>query len=198
MRKKWVRNLIPDVLAMAVLGSVAVIYCRPAFQDKVLVQEDVTQWKAMAQNSFQYKEKHGHFPLWTNGMFSGMPAYQIAMDAEGFAPQYLLYDALTLHLKKPANFFFLACLCFYFLTQVLRVNPYIGIIGGLAYAYATYNPVIIAVGHDTKMQSIALLPAFIGGLLLLYEKKYWRGGGFFAPFSGPFFSLSLLINFFFY
>ncbi|MFX8887295.1 hypothetical protein ABTM83_19745, partial [Acinetobacter baumannii] len=43
-------------------------------------QQDVTQWKGMAQNSFQYKEKHGHFPLWTNGMFSGMPAYQIAMD----------------------------------------------------------------------------------------------------------------------
>ena len=175
MTKKWVSVLLPHVLAIVVFLLVAVIYCRPAFEDKVLVQEDVTQWKAMAQNSFQYKEKQGHFPLWTNGMFSGMPAYQIAMDAEAFAPQYFLYDVLTLHLKKPANFFFLACLCFYFLTQVLRVNPYIGIIGGLAYAYATYNPVIIAVGHDTKMQSIALLPAFIGGLLLIYEKKYWWG-----------------------
>ncbi|HWK07792.1 MAG TPA: hypothetical protein VNS58_29370 [Puia sp.] len=175
MTKKWVRDLLPHGIAMVVFLLVAVIYCRPAFEDKVLVQEDVTQWKAMAQNSFQYKEKHGHFPLWTNGMFSGMPAYQIAMDAGSFAPQYFLYDIVTLYLKKPANFFFLACLCFYFLTQVLRVNPYIGIIGGLAYAYATYNPVIVAVGHDTKMQSIALLPAFIGGLLLIYEKKYWWG-----------------------
>src|SRR5258708_32677007 len=106
MTKKWVRNLIPHVLAMAVFVSVAVIYCRPAFQDKVLVQEDVTQWKAMAQNSFQYKEKHGHFPLWTNGMFSGMPAYQFAMDAEAFDPQSFLNDALSWLLKKPANFFF--------------------------------------------------------------------------------------------
>src|SRR5258708_33553858 len=125
-------------------------------------------------------------------MFRGMAAYQIAMDAEAFAPQYFLYDALTLHLKKPANFFFLACLCFYFLTQVLRVNPYIGIIGGLAYAYATYNPVIIAVGHDTKMQSIALLPAFIGGLLLIYEKKYWRGGGLKTPFPAALFCVDTI------
>jgi hypothetical protein len=158
MKQKWVKDLIPHVLAVIVFLSVAVIYCKPAFDNKVLVQEDVTQWKAMAQNSFQYKERHGHFPLWTNGMFSGMPAYQIAINGPAFSPQYTLYAILTLNLKKPANFFFLACCCFYFLTQVLRVNPFIGIIGGLAYAYATYNPVIIGVGHDTKMQSIALLP----------------------------------------
>jgi len=30
------------------------------------------------------------------------------------------------------------------------MNPYIGIITSLAYAYATYNPVIISVGHEKK------------------------------------------------
>ena len=197
MKQKWAKNLIPHVIAVIVFLSVAVIYCKPAFDNKVLVQEDVTQWKAMAQNSFQYKERHGHFPLWTNGMFSGMPAYQIAMDGAAFAPQYFLYNILTLNLKKPANFFFLACVCFYFLTQVLRVNPFIGIIGGLAYAYATYNPVIISVGHDTKMQSIALLPAFIGSLLLIYEKKYWWGAALTAFFTSLFVAVNHLQIFYY-
>ncbi|HXB96247.1 MAG TPA: YfhO family protein, partial [Puia sp.] len=120
-------------------------------------------------------ETHGHFPLWSNGMFSGMPAYQIAMDSQSVSVPGLFYGLLTFNLKKPANFFFLACICFYFLAMVLRTNTAIGIIGGLAYAYSTYNAVIVAVGHDTKMQSIALIPGVIGALILLCEKKYWLG-----------------------
>jgi hypothetical protein len=108
-------------------------------------------------------------------MFSGMPAFQIAMDTQSVSIPELFYSVLTLWLKKPASFFFLACLCFYFLTGALRINPYIGIIGSLAYAYSTYNAVIVAVGHDTKMQSIALMPGVIAALILICEKRYWLG-----------------------
>ncbi|HVS98085.1 MAG TPA: hypothetical protein VHE54_16430, partial [Puia sp.] len=169
------RRVLPHLCAVFVFLAVAVIYCRPAFDNKVLQQEDVLQWQGMAHNSFEYKETHGHFPLWSNSMFSGMPAFQIAMDSQSVSIPNLCYGLLTLYLKKPANFFFLACICFYFLTLVLRTKPYIGIIGSLAYAYSTYNAVIVAVGHDTKMQSIALIPAVIGALILLCEKKYWAG-----------------------
>src|ERR1700761_3596745 len=173
--RDFFRRAIPHLLAVFVFLLVAIIYCRPIFNGKVLEQEDVMQWQGMAHNSFEYKETHGHFPLWSNGMFSGMPAFQIAMDTQSVSIPNLFYGLLTFFLKKPANFFFLACICFYFLALVLRINPYIGIIGGLAYAYATYNAVIVAVGHDTKMQSIALMPAVIGGLILICEEKYWLG-----------------------
>jgi len=174
-KKEWLLRLFPHALALCIFLLAAFAYCAPAFHHQVLVQEDITQWKAMAQSSFVYKARHGHFPLWTESMFSGMPAYLIAMEAHAFAPQSYVYDILTIHLPSPANFFFLACICLYFLTQTLRVNPYIGIITSLAYAYATYNPVIISVGHETKMQSIAMLPAFIGGLILIYDKRYGWG-----------------------
>ena len=153
----------------------AAVYCKPAFEGRVLQQHDVTQWKGMAQNCFDYKDKHGHFPLWTNGMFSGMPAYQIAMDSENPVTISVLMHVLTLNLPKPLNFFFLACICFYFLTQVMRVNPYIGIMGALGYAYATYNPIIIVAGHDTKMAAIAYLPFFLASILLIFKKQYWWG-----------------------
>jgi hypothetical protein len=171
--KVLLRTAIQHALAVVVFATVAIIYCKPAFDDKVLEQEDVLQWQGMAHNSFQYKETHGHFPLWSNGMFSGMPAYQIAMDPQSISIPELFYGPITLWLKKPANFFFLACICFYFLCIVLKVNPWIGIIGALAYSYATYNPVIVAVGHDTKMQSIAILPGVVAGLILIFERKYW-------------------------
>ncbi len=187
--KDLLRNALPHLTAIFIFVVVAVIYCKPAFENKVLYQEDVLQWQGMAHNSFQYKETHGHFPLWSNSMFSGMPAFQIAMDSQSVSVPGLFYGLLTFFLAKPASFFFLACICFYFLSAVLRINPYIGIIGALAYAYATYNPVIVAVGHDTKMQSIALLPGVIGSLILICEKKYWLGMVLLALFT------ALLVSF---
>src|ERR1700744_6102271 len=181
--KDFFRKAIPHFIAIFVFVGVAVIYCKPAFENKILFQEDVVQWQGMAHNSFQYKETHAHFPLWSNSMFSGMPAYQIAMDSQSVGIPGMAYGLLTFYLVKPASFFFLACICFYFLSIVLRVNPYVGIIGALAYAYATYNPVIVSVGHDTKMQSIALLPGVIASLILLCEKKYWLGMVLLALFS---------------
>ena len=172
---KWFKKLWPHLIAILVFLGVAILYCKPAFQGKVLYQEDVLQWKAMAQNSTQVKAETGRYPLWTNGMFSGMPAYQILMDGDPIHIPSILYNFFTLWLIKPASFFFLAALSFYFLTGVLRIKPLIGIIGGLAFAFSTYNPVIISVGHETKMQSIALMPALLGSMILICEKKYWQG-----------------------
>src|ERR1700722_16090855 len=187
--KDLFRKAIPHLIAIFVFVGVAVIYCKPAFENKILFQDDVLQWQGMAHNSFQYKETHGHFPLWSNSMFSGMPAFQIAMDSQSVSVPELFYGVLTFYLTKPASFFFLACICFYFLCAALKINPYIGIIGGLAYAYATYNPVIVSVGHDTKMQSIALLPGVIGSLILICERRYWLGMMLLAMFT------ALLVSF---
>ena len=189
MNKGLVKSLLPHLIAVGIFLIIALIYCKPVLSGNVLQQSDVVQWKAMAQNSFEHKEQHGEFPLWTNGMFSGMPAYQIAMEPDVVVSPLWFHGLSTLYLPKPISFFFLACVCFYFLSQVLRVNPYIGIFGALAYAYATYNPIIVAEGHDTKMLTIAYLPAFIGSLILLYERKYLWGAALTAIFS------SLLVAF---
>ncbi|MES2374294.1 MAG: YfhO family protein [Bacteroidota bacterium] len=179
---QW-KKLLPHIIAVVVFIVVALVYCKPTLEGKVLQQSDVTLWKTMAQNSFEYKEKHGSFPLWTNGLFSGMPAFQIT--SVGNNPVSIVYigNVLTLNLPKPVSFFFLACICFYFLSQVLRVNPYVGLFGALSYAYATYNPIIVAQGHDTKMMALAYLPAFIGSLLLIYHKRYLWGTALTALFT---------------
>src|SRR5690606_26547080 len=54
-------------------------------------------------------------------------------------------------------------------------NPVTGILGGLAFAYATYNPLIISAGHETKMMAIAYMPFLLAGLLLIFNKRYWIG-----------------------
>lgn len=177
------KKVFPHLIAVVIFLIVAVIYCKPALQEKVIAQHDIQGWRGMSQQSIEFNEKYGYHPLWTNSMFSGMPAYQIFLDSRtkisvGYA-QYIL----TLGLPKPINFFFLACICFYFLCVVAGANPWLGIMGGIAYAYSTFDPIIIAVGHDTQMLSLGYAPAVIAGLLLLFHKKYWAGLAITSLFS---------------
>ncbi len=169
---QW-KKLLPHLIAIVVFVLVAIVYCRPALQGQVLQQSDVMHWRGMAQDALAHKEKTGVTPLWNTHLFSGMPNYQIAM--EYVQPLLYVNSILMLGLPKPANFFFLACLCFYLLCVAYRTNYLVAILGSLAFAYSTYDPVIISVGHDTKMLAIAYMPALIAGLYLLYEKKYAVG-----------------------
>jgi hypothetical protein len=183
MKSSWFKQALPHIYAIALFLIIAVIYCQPALQGKVLEQHDIIGWKGMAQQSFEYRESHGHFPLWTNSMFSGMPAYTIAY--EGTPVQtILLQHIFTLGLPVPISFFFLACVAFYFLCMVFRLNPVIGAFAAIAYAYSTFDPIIIAVGHNTQMMAIAYAPAVIASLLLIYQKKYLAGGTLLALFFG--------------
>ena len=176
MFKSLFKSALPHFIAVAIFAIVAIIYCKPALEGKVLQQSDITQWKGMAQDAFSYKEKYGYTPLWSNSMFGGMPAYQTT-GVGGFEYSVGWLDQLlTLNLPEPISLFFLASLCFYFLAQVLGFNTIISIVGALGYSYATYNPIIVTVGHITKMHSIAYLPLFIASLLVLYQKKYLIGG----------------------
>ena len=141
MLKSIFKSALPHIIAVAIFAIVAIIYCKPALEGKVLQQSDITQWKGMAQDAFSYKEKYGYTPLWSNSMFGGMPAYQTT-GVGGFEYSVgWINQLLTLGLAEPISLFFLASICFYFLAQVLGFNTIISIIGALGYSYATYNPI---------------------------------------------------------
>ncbi len=173
MNKDFLKAIVPHLIAIGIFLAVAVIYCSPALQGKVLQQDDTIFWQGMAQNSFEYKETHGHFPLWNTHLFSGMPAYQVAMEYHQFLPN--LHNVMILWMPKPIGFFFLACISFYILSCVAGARPVLGVLGSLAFAYASYDPIIIATGHDTKMWAIAYMPGLLAGLLLIYHRKYLLG-----------------------
>lgn len=175
-------KLLPHIVAIVSFIIIALIYCKPALQGKVLRQSDIMHWKGMAKDIQDYRATHDNVaPLWTINMFSGMPGFQIATNNNNLL-SYYANEVFSLFIPKPFRFFILACLGFYFLALVLRVNPWIGMLGAISYAYATYDPVIISVGHDTKMLSIAYLPAALGGLIMIFQGRYWLGAAFTALF----------------
>lgn len=180
---QW-KTFVPHAIAVAVFVIVAVIYSKPALEGKVLAQSDVIHWQGMAQDMVNYQQKHDNrWPLWNNNLFSGMPGYQVALGADNAISPIFLHKVFMLFLPKPAGFFFLLCIGFYFLSQVLRIKPWLGILGGIAYAYATYSPIIAVVGHDTKMQAMGYLPALLGAVWLIFQKKYWWGAALTALFT---------------
>jgi hypothetical protein len=173
MNKGMFQRLLPHLIAVVIFLIAALLFCKPALEGKVLQQHDIIGAKGMAHNACEYQEQHGHYPLWNTHLFSGMPNYQIAV--EGPTNFFYKETVRNFGLPKPFSFFFVACICFYILANAFRINPYLGIFGALSFAYSTYDPVIIAAGHDTKMMAMAYAPALLAGLVWLYEKRYWLG-----------------------
>ena len=113
MFKSLFKSALPHFIAVAIFAIVAIVYCKPALEGKVLQQSDITQWKGMAQDALNYRDQYGKTPLWTNNMFGGMPAYQIT-GIPGNAYSIGMLDQLfTLNLPEPIGLFFLASICFY-------------------------------------------------------------------------------------
>lgn len=183
MKKISWNKIFPHVIAVVIFLIIAFIYCKPALQGKVLQQSDMIHWQGMAQSSFKYKETHGHFPLWINSMFSGMPGYQVAMDADNPISLGYLHHVFTLFLPAPFSYFFLLCISFYFLSQVLKIDYRIGILGAIAYAYASFTPIIISVGHVTQVLTMGYLPFLLGSIFLIFQKKYWTGAALSSIFA---------------
>jgi len=173
MQNALLEKALPHVVALLFFMAVAALFCLPALQGNELEQHDNVSWKGMAQDAFEYKAAKGHFPLWNTHLFSGMPNYQVAMEGKTIVPN--LPQLFMLGLPKPMNFFFLACVCFYLLALTMGALPVVATLVATGYAFSTYNPVIIAAGHDTQMIATAFLPLLLAGLLLTYHKKYWIG-----------------------
>ena len=169
------KNLLPHAIAVVLFLIIAVVYCLPVFQGMVVSQHDMLGTRGMTQQSIEFYEKYGNYPLWTNSMFGGMPTFQIVFGAKYNIGIGWMHNLFTLFLPSPASLFFLSCICFYILTQVLKLKPWIGILGALAYAFASYNAIITMVGHVTKFATMGYAPLVLAGIILLMQRKYIWG-----------------------
>lgn len=177
MKKLDFKLILPHIIAFVTFLLLSIAFTKPALEGKVLLQQDVQQVNAMQKQSMEFHEKNGYYPRWTNSMFGGMPAYLIAfgpksgslISVESFT------KFVTLGFPKPVYFLFLAGIFFYLLCIVIGINPWLSILGGIAYGYCSYNPLLIVSGHDTKMISLAYIPAIIASVLLIFKQKYWIG-----------------------
>ena len=62
---------------------------------------------------------------------------------------------------------------------LVKLNHWLSIGGAIAYAFATYNIIILEAGHITKLYAIGVMPAVSAGMMLIYNQKNISGEAYF-------------------
>ena len=177
MKIDW-KKILPYAVAIVAFVAVAMIYCAPILEGKVLVQGDVNNWKGAAQEARAFYDEHGTRTWWTNSMFGGMPTYQIT----GSLPSGELRNGMAkiAHLSMEGGWEAIGIIFAYFfgfflMLRCFKVNPWLSIIGGLAIGLSTYFLLIIPAGHVTKAMALGFLAPMVGGFYAIFRKQYWLG-----------------------
>ena len=100
------KKLTPHFIVILLFVLISFIYFSPVLEGKMLDQHDVKTFKGMSKEIRDYREITGEEALWTNSMFSGMPAYQISVKFHNNLIQYV-DKIITLGLPRPVNLLFL-------------------------------------------------------------------------------------------
>ncbi len=101
--KNWFKPALPHLVAVIVFMIVSVVYFYPMLEGKVLHTNDQTVASSSAKEISDFRAKYGKEPLWTDSMFSGMPAYLISVIYKGNIVRWA--DSLLKFLKHPASLF---------------------------------------------------------------------------------------------
>ncbi len=159
------------VLAFFALAALAYFY--PVLQGKTIYQSDIVQYRGMAKEQEDFRARTGGEPYWTNSAFGGMPTYQLGAH---YPHEYVKQlDRIIRFLPRPADYLFLYFLSFYLLMCCLKVEYRLAVLGALAFGFSTYLIIILGVGHNAKAHAIGYLPMLLGGIVLVFRKKYLWG-----------------------
>ena len=188
MKTLELKKLIPHISAVVLFILISLIYLSPVLEGKKIDQQDIRQFTGMSKEIVDHRAEYDEEPLWTNSMFSGMPAYQISVRYKKNLISYCS-QIFKLYLPGPAGTVFLYLLGFYFLLVSLGIDYRLAIIGAIAYAFSSYFFIIIEAGHNTKAHAIGYVAPILASFLMVFRgKKVLLGFALTALFT------SLILN----
>lgn len=171
--KKGLRFFFTHFFVTVFFILVALAYFHPVLQGKVIYQHDIVQYTGMAKEQNDFRKQNDAEPYWTNSAFGGMPTYQLGANYPHNYVKQL--DRFIRTLPRPADYLFLYFLGFYILLCCLKVNYKLAIVGALAFGFSTYLIIILGAGHNAKAHAMGYLPMVLGGIVLVFRKKYIWG-----------------------
>lgn len=176
MNNKLVKNILTYAGIVLLFVVLAYSFVPQVLSGKVVNQSDITGYKGMAQETVTWDKEHPDDPArWTGSMFGGMPNTSFRPDTRGdwTNPLYrLLFKG-----KIPANWLIVSLLGAFLLMLALGVDKFLAIGGAVAVTFCSYNFQIIQVGHNTKMQALALLPWVLAAVIFTYKSAMGKDGG---------------------
>lgn len=184
MNKNFIKKWGGYAGAVLLFIALSIAFFYPiVLENKTLVQYDVKSGIGWGKDARDYHENTGEYAHWSNAMFSGMPANYTYMPE---SPNVFKSIGRVLMLNNANNWglLFLYMLGFYILLISLRCSNLLSIIGAIAYAFCSYNLVIIDAGHIAKGLVMATMAPIIGGIILCYKGNYIWGGLITLLFTG--------------
>ena len=160
------KEILYHFLSIVLFLSITVYLFNPIFfEDKIVNQHDIEQWKGSSKEVKDFREKTGDEPLWTNSMFSGMPAYLI--DVKWDNKLILgIHKIVSLGIPHPINYIFISFISFYIMLIVFKVRIPLSIIGSIIFTLSSYMIIGILAGHNARIGSIAFIPLILAGVHL--------------------------------
>lgn len=178
----WIIKALPWIAAPIIFFMVCNHFFAPQFEDKTLQQGDIVQYEGMSHDIKEHREATGEDPQWTGNMFSGMPAYLIDMEYPTQDVKQSVGQTVKIF-DEPMGIIFFAMMLMMVAMVLMGMNPWIGIIAGLAYGLSTYFFLIIDAGHITKAWAMVYAPPLVGAVWYTLRKNMWVGGVLAALFG---------------
>ena len=188
MNKTVLTKFTPHIAAFLLFVVISFMYFSPVLEGKQLLGHDTESWMCMAKETLDYNATHNDVTLWTNSMFGGMPTYQISMTQPYNLIKYV-EDLIHIFPNTVYNLM-LYLIGFYILLLAFKVNPWLAIVGAIAFSFASYNFIIILAGHNSKAITIAYMAPLIGSVFMAFRRKRVLG----ALLTAFFLSLAVRAN----
>ncbi len=167
------KQYFPHIVTILLFVIISLLYFSPVLQGKQIKQHDISQYIGMSQSFKDFNKEAENETYWTDAAFGGMPTYQLGAK---YPHNYIKkLDLLLRFLPRPADYLFLYFLSFYILLLVLKLDWRYALIGSFAFGFSTYYMVIIGAGHNAKAHAIAYFPLVLAGIILVFNRNYFKG-----------------------
>ena len=161
----------------AVVLFLALVYAfvPQVLEGKIVNQSDITGYRGMSQEMNEWNAEHPDNPTyWTDSMFGGMPTTAISTRNVGDYTERL-YNLFINTGKQPVPRLFIMLLGAFLLFLAMGASWPVALGGAIAVGFCSYNFQIIQVGHNTKLQAIALMPWVLAALVYTYRSRdFWK------------------------
>lgn len=174
---------LPHLLVLLVLFMASTVLMSPVvFEGKALSQGDIKTNIGMSKEARDVQRRDGELPQWTNSMFGGMPTIQITGSDINTAPR-AMWKAMRALIPIEVGTLFVAMVSAYVLGLCLGMSHWLAMLLGIGFGLSSLNILYLTAGHATKVRAIATMPAILGGMMLAFRGKVWRGVGVASLFA---------------
>ena len=172
--KPTLKKTLTHVAAIVIMLIAACVYFSPALSGDIVYQGDIQKAEAMSHQQKMAADSTGTIPNWNPGMFSGMPGYQTATEAQHsvFTPLKSLLIMRPFGVERSIGMLWLYLIGFYVAMIAFGCNAWLALLGALAFGLGSYNIIIVEAGHITKGWAISMIAPVLAGMVL--AMRSWK------------------------